>query len=108
MRPASMAWALSQPPSSACKPKSPNVTVLPRVALPFTFPRWLFRNFTRLGVSGIAGLLGQKVSVIDPNLDADMPMGSLGLGKAKVDPGPEGRQWNATEHRAFGPGHFGA
>jgi len=34
MRPASIDSALSQPPSVACRPNSPKVTVLPRVALP--------------------------------------------------------------------------
>src|SRR6516162_7196112 len=83
IRPASMASALSQPPSTACKPKSPNVTVLPRLALPFILPRWLFRNFTRLGISGIGILLDvQVVAVIDPHLDANVPLGGLGLGKS--------------------------
>src|SRR5262249_15901078 len=80
MAPASPASALSQPPSVACRPNSPNVTVLPRLALPFTLPRWLFRNFTRLGMSGIGRLLGvQVVPVVDPHLDADVPLGGLGL-----------------------------
>src|SRR4029453_12042867 len=82
MRPASIASALSQPPSTACKPNSPYDTVLPRVALPFTLPGLLFRNFSRLGMSAIGGLLRTHiVAVIDPTLDADMPLGGLGLGK---------------------------
>src|SRR5437588_5724720 len=90
IRPASMASALSQPPSSDCKPNSPKVTVLPRLALPFTLPRWLFRNFTRLGMSGIACLLGVSViPVIDPHLDADMALGRLGLGEAEIDFHPQ-------------------
>src|SRR5437588_1322299 len=107
MRPASMAWALSQPPSSACKPKSPNVTVLPRVALPFTLPRWLFRNFTRLGISGIAALLGVLIlSVINPDLDANIALGSVGLGEAEINLGPQGGQRNAAHHVRFLAGHF--
>src|SRR3954451_20922770 len=91
MRPASMASALSQPPSRACRPNSPYETVLPRVALPFTLPRWLFRNFTRLGMSGIGRLLGvQVVPVIDPDFDADMPLGSLGLVKPVLNLRPQG------------------
>src|SRR5437899_3491447 len=39
--------------SSACKPYSPKATELPRWATPFIFPRWLLRNFTRLGIIGI-------------------------------------------------------
>src|SRR5437660_11252500 len=106
MRPASMASALSQPPSVACRPKSPNVTVLPRAALPFTLPRWLFRYFTRLGMSGIAVLLGvQIVAVVDPHLNADVSLGGLGLREAILDASPQGRQRDAPRHVALGPGH---
>src|SRR4051812_22261289 len=109
MRPASIASALSQPPSRDCSPNSPKATVLPRVALPFTFPRWLFLNFTRLGIKGIAVLLGvQIIPVIDPNLDPDVALGSLGLGKAVFDFGTQRRERNAAEHRALGTGHFRA
>src|SRR5207237_10372979 len=81
MRPASMASALSQPPSSDCRPNSPKVTVLPRLALPFSVPRWLFRNFTRLGMSGIGCLLGVQVGpVVDPDLDAGLALSGFGLG----------------------------
>src|SRR5262245_63764060 len=108
IRPASMASALSQPPSRACRPNSPKVTVLPRVALPFTLPRWLFRNFTRLGMSGIACLLGvQVVPVVDPDLDADVALGGLGLGEPVLDPGPQRGQRDAAGHVALGPGHLG-
>src|SRR5262245_15405543 len=86
-RPASMASALSQPPSRACRPYSPKVTLLPRLALPFTLPRWLFRNFTRLGICGIVVLLGvQIVPVIHPYFDADVPLGGVGFGEAVLDP----------------------
>src|SRR5262245_18281803 len=54
MRPASIDSALSQPPSSACRPKSPKVTAFPRWALPRTLPRALLRNFTLLGIKGMA------------------------------------------------------
>src|SRR5205823_6117374 len=108
MRPASIASALSQPPSRDCRPNSPKVTVLPRVALPFTLPRWLFRNFTRLGMSGIAGLLGvQVVPVVDPHLDADVPLGGLGLGESVLDLGPQRGQRDAARHVALRPGHLG-
>src|SRR5262245_65607630 len=109
MRPASIASALSQPPSSDCRPKSPKVTALAREALPFTRPRWLFRNFTRLGMSAIAALLGvQIIAVVDPHLDADMALGGLGLGKTVLNFRPQRRQWNAARHRGLLPGHFGA
>src|SRR5947199_3951212 len=86
IRPDSMASALSQPPSSDCRPKSPKFTALPRVALPFTLPRWLFRNFTRLGMSGMVRLLGvQVVPVVDPHFNADVALGGVGLGEAVLD-----------------------
>src|SRR6516165_3234234 len=107
MRPASMASALSQPPSTACRPKSPNVTVLPRWALPFTTPRWLFRNLTRLGMSGIGTLLRQVIAVVDPHLDADVALGGPGLGEAVLDFGPQGRQRDAAGHVALRPRHLG-
>jgi hypothetical protein len=53
IRPASICRAVIQEFSSAWSPKSPNATVFPRVALPFIFPRWLLRNFTRLGICGM-------------------------------------------------------
>src|SRR5215831_17532028 len=91
IRPDSIASALSQPPSSACKPNSPNATALPRLALPFTLPRWLFRNFTRLGMSGIGVLLGvQVIPVIDPHFNADVPLGGGRLGKPIFHLGPQG------------------
>src|SRR5579884_991294 len=107
IRPASMASALSQPPSRACRPNSPKLTLLPRVALPLTLPRWLFRNFTRLGISGIAGLLGiQIIPVIDPHFDADVSLGGTGFGKPKLDTGSQGRKRDAPQHRRFLAGHF--
>src|SRR6516165_4731188 len=103
-----MASALSQPPSRDCRPHSPKVTALPRVALPFTFPRWFFRNFTRLGMSGIGVLLGvQIVSVVNPYLDADVPMGGGSLGKPKFNLGTQRGQGNAAVHAAFRAGHLG-
>src|SRR5262249_17198477 len=108
MRPASIASALSQPPSKDCKPNSPKLTLLPRVALPFTTPRWLLRNFTRLGISGIAVLLVQIIAVIDPYLDADVALGGLGLGEAVIDAGPRGRRRDGAVHAASGAGHFRA
>src|SRR5438477_3057031 len=52
-RPASIWRAVTQAGLSACRPYSPNATVLPRVAFPLIFPRWLLRNFTRLGIKGM-------------------------------------------------------
>src|SRR5437588_11318592 len=101
-RPASIAWALSQPPSTACRPKSPKTTVLPRLALPLSFPRWLFLNFTRLGISGIGILLGvEVVSVIDPDLDTDVALRRAGLGEAVLDLGPQRRKGDAAGHHAL-------
>src|SRR5262245_31098378 len=108
MRPASMASALSQPPSTAWRPNSPKVTALPRLALPFTLPRWLFRNFTRLGIKGIAvPFVRRIVAVVDPHLDADVPLGGLGLGKPVLDTGPQRGQRDAARHVALRPRHLG-
>src|SRR5262245_11341627 len=107
MRPASIASALSQPLSTDCKPNSPKLTKLPREALPLTFPRWLFRNFTRLGISAIAGLLGLGIiAFMNPNFDADVALGGLGLGEPVIDVGPQGRQRDAAVHRALRPRHL--
>src|ERR1700733_14338514 len=106
-RPASMDSALSQPPSSACSPNSPKATKLPRIALPRTLPRWFFRNFTLLGICGIVvPLVVQEVAVVDPDLDADIPLGGVGFRESVVDLGPQSRERNAPLHRAFTAGHF--
>src|SRR5947209_6624124 len=107
-RPASMTSALSQPPSSACSPYSPKATVLPLVACPRTRPRWLFRNFTRLGIIATAGLLAQVIPVIDPNLDPDVALGDPGLGEPVVDLRPQGLQRHAALHGLLVAGHFRA
>src|SRR5437016_4197501 len=107
MRPASMASALSQPPSSDCRPKSPNDTVLPRVALPFTRPRWFFRNFTRLGMSGMIALLGGPIfPVVDPHLDADVPLRRVRLRKPELHARAQRGQGDAAEHVGLLPGHL--
>src|SRR3954447_9401061 len=109
MRPASVASAFSQRPSRYCRPNSPEETVFPRQALPLTLPRWLFRNFTRLGISGIGILLGgQIVPVVDPALDPDVALGGLGLGEAVFDLGPQRGQRDAAEHARLLSGHFRA
>src|SRR6266850_2438541 len=78
------------------------------IASALTRPPWLFRNFTRLGMSGIGVLLGaQVVPVIDPYFDADMPLGSLGLGKPVFNLCPQGGQRNAARHVLLRPGHLG-
>jgi hypothetical protein len=42
--------------------------VLPRVALPFILPRWLLRNFTRLGIIGINHLNSCSIQLISCQL----------------------------------------
>jgi hypothetical protein len=51
MRLASISRAVIQPSSSVFKPKSPNATVLPVVALPERLPRCCFLNFTLPGIN---------------------------------------------------------
>src|SRR5438105_135891 len=109
MRPASMASALSQPPSRAWRPNSPKVTVLPRLALPFTRPRSFFRTLTRLGISAIAPLLGVLIlPLINPGLDTDLPLCRVCLRKAKLDARPQSRQRNAAEHARLLASHLRA
>src|SRR5262245_23625923 len=60
-RPASRASADSHPPSNDCRPNSPKATVLPRLALPWTRPRCVFRYFTRLGICGMGRLLRARL-----------------------------------------------
>ena len=62
-----------QPPCVACKPKSPKTTRLPRVALPFIRPLWLFRCLTLLGISAI-GLVLVIHALVDPHLDTDVSL----------------------------------
>src|SRR5262245_16316340 len=108
MRPASIASAESQPPSIACRPNSPIATALPRLALPFTVPRWLFRNLTRLGIMAIAGLLGsQIIPVVDPHLDSNVPLGRRCFREAVLDLRPQRREGDAPFHRLLAAGHLG-
>src|SRR3954447_16351133 len=91
-RPASIASALSQPPSNDCRPNSPCDTKLPRQALPLTRPRWLLRYLTRLGICGIGRILRQIVAVVHPDLDADVALCGRGLGEAVFHLGAERRE----------------
>src|SRR5437588_12912217 len=101
-RRAASIWRLSSHTGSmACKPNSPKTTVVPRCAVPRFRPRCCFRCLTRDGIN-IAllplrfyrrrwrgqwlGLVpGQHVSLVDPNLHADHPVGRDGLGRAVID-----------------------
>src|SRR3990170_8558166 len=72
-RPASIVAALTQPPCTACNPYSPKATRLPRVALPFIRPLWLFRCLTLLGINAI-GLVLVIHALVDPHLDTDVSL----------------------------------
>src|SRR5262245_6591643 len=87
-RPDSIVVALIHPPCKHCRPKSPKTTRLPRWALPFIRPLWLFRCFTRLGISA-TGHLASEHALIDPHLHADVALGRRGLGKPVVDIRPQ-------------------
>src|SRR5436190_12243328 len=91
-RAASISLAISQPCSSAIRPKSPKETRLPRVAGPFMIPRWDFRYFTRLGINMAVFpdlrlrrrrgrtllLLFELLALVHPALDADRALGQDG------------------------------
>src|SRR5687767_8377009 len=105
IRPDSIVVALIQPPIKACKPKSPKTTRLPRVALPFIRPLWLFRCFTRLGIRAI-GRVSLVHSLIHPDLYANVPLGGSSLGKAIINLRPQGAQRQRTGRSLFAAGHF--
>src|ERR1022692_1222356 len=78
------------------------------MALPRTFPRWFFRNFTLLGICGIVvPFVVQEIAVVDPNLDANMALGGDGLHEAVIDLGPQCRKRDAALHSRFAARHFG-
>src|SRR3954470_22857202 len=90
-------------------PKSPKATKLPRVALPFTRPFWLFRYLTRLGIMAIgAALRLQIIALVDPHLDPDMALRRPGLGEAVVDPRPQRAEGDRTEVGRLRPRHLRA
>src|SRR5712671_6372721 len=107
IRPASIVWALTQPPTIACKPNSPKTTRLPRVALPFIRPLWLFRCLTLLGISAIGRFLVVH-ALVDPHLDTDVSLRGLCFGKAVIDFGPQGGKRDRPGDRFFAPRHFRA
>src|SRR3954471_15543381 len=106
IRPASIVWALTQPPSSACNPNTPKTTRWPRVALPFIRPLWLFRCFTRLGISAISLVLVH--ALVNPNLNANVALGRLGFHKTVVNFCPKGPERNRSGDSFFVASHFQA
>src|SRR6185295_514119 len=105
IRPASIVWALTQPPSTACNPNSPKTTRCPRVALPFIRPLWLFRCLTLLGISAIGFVLVH--ALVNPNLNANVALGRLGFHKTVVDLRPQGAERDRSGNCFFAAGHFG-
>src|SRR6188768_2535169 len=88
IRPASIVWALTQPPSTACNPNSPKTTRWPRWASPFIRPLWFFRCFTRLGISAIGGVSLER-ALIYPDLNAQVALSGPRLGEAVIDLRPQ-------------------
>src|SRR5262245_16449490 len=105
-RPASIVWALTQPPCTACRPYSPKATLLPRVALPFIRPLWLFRCFTRLGISDIGCVL--KHALVHPHLDANVALRRHGFHKSVINIRPQRAERNRSGILLLTAGHFGA
>src|SRR5207302_184368 len=62
--------------SIACRPKSPNATVAPRVAMPVRRPRCILRYLTRFGISIWLGLLLCRSGGL---LGGGLLLGRLGL-----------------------------
>src|SRR4051812_31712788 len=106
IRPASIVWALTQPPCTACNPNSPKTTRWPRVALPFIRPLWLFRCLTLLGISAIGLVLVH--ALVNPNLNANVALGRLGFHKTVVDLCAQCAERDRPGDCFFAAGHFGA
>src|SRR6185312_6898259 len=103
-RPASIVWALTQPPSTACNPNSPKTTRCPRVALPFIRPLWFFRCFTRLGISAIGLVLVH--ALVNPHLDANIALVSTGFHKSVIDFRSQCAERTRSHCLLFAAGHF--
>src|SRR3989304_1193750 len=50
-RAASSCALVTHPGASACRPYSPNATVVPAITLPAILPRWALRYLVRLGIN---------------------------------------------------------
>src|SRR5258708_24934163 len=104
IRPASIVWALTQPPTIACNPNSPKTTRCPRVALPFIRPLWLFRCLTLLGISAIGFVLVH--TLVNPNLDANIALVRFGFHKTVVDLRSQCAERDRSGDCFFAAGHF--
>src|ERR1019366_1113148 len=88
-RAASIWRAVTQPGSCACRPKVPNATVAPRVAIPDVRPLNILRNLTRFGASigqssplrvgrvRLAAAIFHDLALEDPDLHTDGAEGGL-------------------------------
>src|SRR5512135_1409393 len=112
-RAASIWRAVRRPRPTAFRPNSPKLTLLPRVATPVLRPFCSLRYFLLAGCSmfcsrlsyflfrlgndwGSDLLLTCVITLVDPNLDADDAVGSLGFREAIVDIGTQGMQRHAA------------
>src|SRR5690606_39225785 len=96
-RAASIWRAVRRPRSTAFRPNSPKLTLLPRSASPRFRPLCCFLNFVRFGCSirfypTIPSFLGKfgafaakNLALEDPNLDANDPVGGRRFGSAVID-----------------------
>src|SRR5688572_27599533 len=99
IRAASIWRAVTQPASSACRPKSPKETFAPRVARPRRRPRCCFLNLTFFGINMMRCLLSEALlrfparlgfghlALEDPHLHADDPVGRAAEGQTVMDVG---------------------
>src|SRR5512134_115569 len=116
-RAASIWRAVSQPHSTACRPKSPKLRSVPPAAAPFMRPLNCFLCLTFFGINMthqlLLTILLQLVAIKnfaleDQNLDADDAVGRLGFGKAVVDIGTQGVQRHAAFAIPLAAAHLGA
>src|SRR6266542_594261 len=124
IRAASIWRAVTQPHSSACRPKSPKEMVSPPLALPRMRFFCALRNLVLLGDIMAARTLllirpggsrsrrtrarRQNLTLEDPALHADLAVGGVRLGKAVLDIGAESMQRHPTLAVPLVARHLGA
>src|SRR5450432_1446326 len=118
MRAASIWREVTKPQESACRPYSPNATLVAPFDRPVMRPFCCLRHLTFLGASIVFSYLpclreprvtlGQNLALEDPAFDADGAVGGVGLGGARFDDGAQGVQRDATLVVPLVARHLGA
>src|SRR4030066_2452438 len=122
-RAASIWRAVKRPRPTAFRPKSPKLTLAPRVARPVLRPFCSLRNFLLAGCSMfhswfLAALFlfghrrrlatAERIALVNPYLDTDDAVGGLRFGKAIINDGAQGVLRHTAFAIPFGSGDFRA